>query len=99
MLQRSGVPWKTLSFPAIAVRDERIQTGKHSYHLRHAGDALHAEREPLETLEAIRGQIGPYIFAAQYQQAPTSSDHTMIQRAWIRRYDALPQRTYESPVI
>ena len=47
MLQRSGVPWKTLSFPAIAVRDERVQTGKHSYHLRHAGDALHPEREPL----------------------------------------------------
>ena len=95
MLQRSGVPWKTLSFPAIAVRDERVQTGKHSYHLRHAGDALHPEREPLETLEAIRAQIGPYFFAAQYQQAPTPSDHTMIQRAWIHRYDPLPQRTYE----
>src|SRR5438309_7876655 len=53
-------PWEVLSFPAIAEEDEvhRIETiwGPRCF-TRRRGEALHADREPLETLEHIRRTI------------------------------------------
>src|SRR6266403_3554811 len=66
-------PWEVLSFPAIAEEDEvhRIETiwGPRCFTHRR-GEALHPDREPLETLEHIRRTIGEYNFAGQYQQSP-----------------------------
>src|SRR5207237_3310936 len=66
-------PWEVLSFPAIAEADEvhRIETiwGPRCF-TRRRGEALHPDREPLETLEHIRRTIGEYNFAGQYQQSP-----------------------------
>ncbi len=68
ILENSG--WMHLSPPAIAEDDEAIALGEGKLHYRHAGDALHPEREPLEILENMRAQMGPDLFAAQYQQRP-----------------------------
>ena len=38
--------------------------------MRRQGEALHPEREPLDTLDRIRHTIGEYNFAGQYQQSP-----------------------------
>src|SRR5262252_6504489 len=58
--------WEVLRFPAIAEADEvhRIETiwGQECFR-RRQGEALHAEREPLGTLDGIRRTIGPYNFA------------------------------------
>src|SRR5438105_6728286 len=55
--------WEVLSFPAIAEADEehRFETiwGACCFR-RRRGEALHSEREPLETLERIRRTIGEY---------------------------------------
>src|ERR1700759_329985 len=71
VLEQEG--WEVLSFPAIAEADEvqRIETiwGAQCFR-RRQGEALHPEREPLETLDRIRRTIGEYNFAGQYQQAP-----------------------------
>jgi hypothetical protein len=40
----SSDEWTTLSFPAIAERDESIQIGTNQYHLRRVGDVLHPAR-------------------------------------------------------
>src|SRR5690349_20363797 len=65
--------WEVLSFPAIAEADEvhRIETiwGARCFR-RRQGEALHPDREPLETLDRIRRTIGEYNFAGQYQQLP-----------------------------
>src|SRR5215510_4222851 len=65
-------PWEVLSFPAIAETDEihEIETiwGPRRFR-RRQGEALHSEREPLETLDRIRRTVGPYNFAGQYQQS------------------------------
>jgi hypothetical protein len=65
--------WEVLSFPAIAEADEvhRIETiwGEQCFR-RRQGEALHPDREPLETLDRIRRTIGEYNFAGQYQQSP-----------------------------
>src|SRR5215813_13052827 len=65
--------WEVLSFPAIAEADEAHQVetiwGPRCFR-RRQGEALHPDREPLETLERIRRTIGEYNFAGQFQQSP-----------------------------
>ena len=91
--------WQTLRLPAIAEEDERIRVGPETYHVRHAGEALHPARESLVTLEKLRTDLGSDVFAAQYQQAPVPPGGGMIRREWLRYYDELPERNYRSKVI
>jgi predicted phage terminase large subunit-like protein len=81
--------WEVLSFPAIAEADEqhRFETmwGVRWFR-RRRGDALHPEREPLETLERIRGIIGEYNFAGQYQQSPAPLGGGLVKAEWFKRY-------------
>jgi len=87
VLKREG--WEVLSFPAIAEVDEEhvIETpfGTKRFR-RQAGEALHPERESLETLAGIRTTIGEYNFAGQYQQTPAPAGGGMVKEAWFRRY-------------
>lgn len=88
--------WHVLNFPAIAEHDEthiitsilgsRIVT-------RRQGEALHPERESLETLTSIRRSMGEYNFSSQYQQNPISKDGAMVKRSWLQFYskDQLPK--------
>jgi len=73
-----------LALPAIALTDETIPISEHESYCRMAGEALHAEREDLATLEAIRDQIGPYNFAAQYQQRPECPEGNLIKRDYVK---------------
>jgi predicted phage terminase large subunit-like protein len=91
--------WEVLSLPAIAEQDETIAIGDGVFHSRAAGDALHPELEPLESLEKLRFEIGSDVFAAQYQQTPVPPGGCMIRREWLRYYDKLPERTYRTRII
>jgi predicted phage terminase large subunit-like protein len=81
--------WDVLSFPAIAEEDEihviESPFGRRSSR-RRAGDALHPERESLATLQTIRGTIGAYNFASQYQQNPTPVGGMMVKTDWLKFY-------------
>ena len=43
-------------------------------------------------MDSLRAELGPHIFAAQYQQAPVPVDGLMIERQWVQRYDRPPER-------
>src|SRR5438067_613941 len=81
--------WEVLSFPAIAEADEvhRIETiwGEQCFR-RRQGQALHPDREPLETLDRIRRTIGEYNFAGQYQQSPAPLGGGLVKAEWFKRY-------------
>ena len=81
--------WDLISFPAIAETDEihNIDTlfGSKTF-TRKTGEALHAERENLNTLETIRATLGTYNFASQYQQTPAPSGGGLVKEAWFRHY-------------
>ena len=83
-------PWEVVSFAAIAEHDEAYlianRYGSRRVQ-RKAGEALHPDHEPLETLDRIRRTIGEYNFAAQYQQTPTPPAGLMIKEKWFQRYD------------
>ena len=51
----------------------------------HDGQALWAERYPLEVLESIRNVIGPRDWSALYQQKPTPEDGDYYRREWIEK--------------
>ena len=97
-LLRSSEKWILLKIPAIAEQEEKIQIGPNKYHIRHVGEVLHAEREPLSFLDSIRS-LHPDTFAAHYQQAPYPPGGVMINKKWICRYDQLPNRTSSSLII
>jgi predicted phage terminase large subunit-like protein len=99
VLRDAPQEWSLLSLPAIAEREEVIEIGQAQTHLRHVGDLLHPEREPLSVLESYRAQIGSEVFAAQYQQSPVPREGVMIKRTWPRRYDQLPKRNSSSMIL
>jgi predicted phage terminase large subunit-like protein len=75
--------WAVRSFPAIAEEDDQH---------RNVGEALSAERYPLESLLKIKNTIGSYKWAALYQQHPSPPEGGIIQRAWINVYSAVPDQ-------
>jgi predicted phage terminase large subunit-like protein len=83
-------PWDVLSFPAIAEQDEthfiKSIIGRRVWR-RRAGEALHPERESLQTLTAIRQTMTEYNFAAQYQQCPVPPGGAMVNPAWFKYYE------------
>jgi predicted phage terminase large subunit-like protein len=82
-------PWDVVRFQAIAEEDEvheyRTINGLTRFY-RRKGEALHPERESLETLAQIRRTMGGYGFASQYQQAPAPLGGGMIKTEWFKRY-------------
>lgn len=89
-LLRQSDEWTVLSLPAIAEGFEETPLTNGRIHVRHPGEVLSPEREPLEVLEEIRRQLGADLFSAQYQQAPVPPGGAMVKRAWIQRYTSLP---------
>ena len=91
VLLRGSEAWSVLTFKAIADEDEKVQIGKNSFYSRSEGEVLHKSREPIEILESLKGQLGSYTFAAQYQQRPIPPGGGSIKATWIRRYATLPE--------
>jgi predicted phage terminase large subunit-like protein len=82
-------PWDVVRFPAIAEADEvhEIETIlEPRTFTRRLGEALHPEREPLDTLDRIRRTIGEYNFAGQYQQSPAPWGGGLVKKEWFKFY-------------
>jgi predicted phage terminase large subunit-like protein len=81
--------WDVVRFPAIAEEDEShaIETiwGLRNF-TRRRGEALHPEREPLDTLDRIRRTTGEYNFAGQYQQSPAPLGGGLVKQEWFKFY-------------
>ena len=57
-----------------------------------AREALHGQRESLETLAIIRQTMGSVAFSAQYQQDPLPLEGGIIKWSWFLNVDILPER-------
>lgn len=94
--------WETVSFPAIAERDEThvIESilGKRLFR-RTVGEALHPERESLAVYNTIRQTIGDYHFTSQYQQNPAPPGGAIVKLVWLRFYEPGEQPAQFSRII
>lgn len=81
-----------LNLPAIAEKEEIVMIGQGRIHHRTVGDLLDPEREPIEVLNQLRRDLGPAVFAAQYQQDPVAPGGNLIRMEWFGTYDELPER-------
>src|SRR5262249_15374915 len=79
----SGTPRRALGslYPDWGNRGHRGRLLK-----RQRGEALHSEREPLDTLAHLRQTIGEYNFAGQYQQPPATLGGGLVKANWFKRY-------------
>ena len=78
-----------LNLQDIAERDKSFDLPGGRRHRRSREDALHQQREPLETV----GGNGPAAFSAQYQQSPVPPGGNLIRWEWFPSYDAALVRT------
>ncbi len=79
--------FKHLNLRAIAVEDENIAIGRGRSRSRLRGEALCPEREPLDTLERMRREMGAIAFSAQYQQDPTPPGGNRLRWEWFGTYE------------
>lgn len=84
--------FRELELPAIAVRDETIPLMNGRVHVRRIGEVLSPEREPKETLDRLRAEMGNRVFQAQWQQDPTPPDGAYIDWYRIQLHDGAPPR-------
>jgi predicted phage terminase large subunit-like protein len=91
-------PWEVLALPAIAIDDESYPYedlfGERVFR-RARGEALHPERDSVETLLKVRESIGEYNFQSQYQQNPLSREGGLVKRAWLRFYQPKPREVWD----
>ncbi|MEO6114164.1 MAG: phage terminase large subunit [Sphingomicrobium sp.] len=88
-----------LNLPAIGEKDERIALGNGRWHHRKPGDLLDPVRENKETLDQLRRELGPAVFAAQYQQDPVAPDGNLLRWEWFKFYDKVPERSAFQKVV
>ena len=84
--------YEHLNLPAIAEKQERVMIGPDRWHERSVGDLLNPEREHRGVLDQLRRDLGPAVFAAQYQQDPVSPEGNLLRWEWFGTYDELPER-------
>jgi predicted phage terminase large subunit-like protein len=77
LLADSAEEWQVISLPAIS-------DGEGDPLHRPAGTALWPERFPAARLETVEKQLGPKLWSALYQQAPSPGSGGTFQREWFR---------------
>jgi predicted phage terminase large subunit-like protein len=82
--------WDVLNLPAVAAEDTDVPLSDHkTYHWK-KDELLHEARLPRSVLDARRREMGTDIFNAQFLQAPVPETGNILQRDWLRWYDAEP---------
>lgn len=74
--KKGGDKWRVLSFQAIADEDEKN---------RKAGQALHAERYPIDKLKTLRNSMSDYYWDSLYQQRPVAKGGNLFKMDWFQQ--------------
>jgi predicted phage terminase large subunit-like protein len=76
ILAKEADKWTVLSLPALAVEGDLLG--------RQPGDPLFIDRFDRAALEEIKESIGPYWFAALYQQNPVDDENAIFKSEYIQ---------------
>lgn len=89
----NGLGFHKLCLPAIATRTEVIPLRNGLTYTRKAGELLHPKREGLAELDAIRAQMGAFLFSAQYQQDPQTPEGGLFKLKYFKIVDQMPPKS------
>jgi predicted phage terminase large subunit-like protein len=81
-----------LNLPAIAEEPHAVPIGAGKFFKRDVGDLLHPERLTEQVLDDFKLQMGPYGFAAQFQQNPAPAGGGIVKWEWFQPYKTPPAR-------
>ena len=81
-MDAGGERWTVINLPALA--EEHDQLG------RAPGEPLWPVRFGKEDFDRIRPAVGPYVWAALYQQRPAPAEGELLKKHWWRYYKAVP---------
>jgi predicted phage terminase large subunit-like protein len=98
-LLRETTGWTHLELPAIALLPQDIPIGRGRIHHRQVNEVLHPQFESKAELDQQRDSMGPMQFSAQYLQRPVPINGALMDAAWFRYYDALPERDGDSYIL
>ena len=76
--KKGGDQWEVVSYPAIALEDEKY---------RKKGEALHLDRYDIDALHRIKRALPPRDWEALYQQQPVSDEGDYFRRDDFKYYD------------
>lgn len=76
ILAKEGHKWKVLSLPAFALEGDELG--------RNPGEPLFIDRFDTVALNEIKDTIGPYWFAALYQQNPIDEENSLFKKEYIQ---------------
>jgi len=91
--------WVHLDLPAIADEEQAIPIGPNEVHHRRIGEILHPAREPQETLDKIRADMGTAAFSAQYLQRPVPVEGNLVKWEWFQFYASPPAKGADGRII
>ena len=91
--------WTHLNLAAIAQQDETIALSDTRSHHRKEGELLHPSRENMQTIMALKADMGSSIFSAQYLQSPVPIQGGFINIAKFKTYDAQPIKLRQNLII
>jgi len=91
--------WHHLNLPVIAEQDSTIPIGPDKVYHRKAGDILHPERESEDELKQREREMGPYAYAAQYQQRPSPLGGGIVKLDWFKRYTQLKHPMHAEHIV
>jgi predicted phage terminase large subunit-like protein len=86
--------WHEVVLPAIAGETKAYPLAHYKgtlEHIRHVGDVLDPVREPQETLDRTKCEMGVANFNAQYQQRPEEDGDAYVRWEWFPQYTQLPE--------
>jgi predicted phage terminase large subunit-like protein len=91
--------WFHLNLPAIATEEQEFVLANGRHYVRHEGEVLHPEREPLQILDNTKATIGSYNFSAQYQQQPVPIEGNLVKLSWFSQYECTPNPTEVTHIV
>jgi predicted phage terminase large subunit-like protein len=92
-LLESDAKFGLVKLPVIAIENETWPVKNRIYGtirtlIRNKDELLHPDRENLDTILDLKGSLGEYAFAGQYQQEPCPAEGGIIKEDWLQYYDA-----------
>ncbi|MEQ9488030.1 MAG: phage terminase large subunit [Alphaproteobacteria bacterium] len=87
--------WAYIKLQALAEQDEEYRIDGNLLYYRQAGEALHPERESVESILKQKAILGEVTYSAQLQQEPIPPGGLLFKRNWFVDFEGVGPDDYD----